>query len=70
MKFVWCFCISSMLIAITLAKPLIESEDDLKPKRFLSVVAPKQPMWISPKQMEVKRIFILFKEQYRNNKIH
>ena len=51
-----------MLIAITLAKPLIESEDDLKPKRFLSVVAPKQPMWISPKQMEVKRIFILFKE--------
>ena len=46
-----------MLIAITLAIPLIESEDDVKPKRFLSNVAPKHPMWISPKQMEVKRLF-------------
>ena len=59
-----------MLIAITLAIPLIESEDDLKPKRFLSNVAPKHPMWISPSQMEVKRLYILFKEHYRKNKIH
>ena len=59
-----------MLIAITLAIPLIESEDDLKPKRFLSNVAPKHPMWISPNQIEVKRLFILFKEHYRKNKIH
>ena len=39
MKCILGFCISSILIAITLAIPLIEA--DLKPKRFLSRLAPK-----------------------------
>ena len=57
------FCISSCLIAIALAIPLIEAEDDLKPKRFLSRISPKpdlpHDMWITPNQMEVNKIYHL-----------
>ena len=63
MKCVLGFCISSCLIAIALAIPLIEAEDDLKPKRFLSRMSPKpvlpHDMWIAPNQMEVKNIYHL-----------
>ena len=57
------FCISSCLIAIALAIPLIEAEDDLKPKRYLSRMSPKpvlpHDMWIAPNQMEVNKIYHL-----------
>ena len=63
MKCVLGFCISSCLIAIALAIPLIEAEDDLKPKRFLSRISPKpvlpHDMWIAPNQMEVNKIYII-----------